>query len=234
MFRLQDKVPSVYVEQSRDFQLLCRLMDCSQGALKYDIDTIVKILDASTIRDSLLSLLCTKVGFFPRVQIEADILKYIVAAFPYIMRYKGTKKGIEYAVNAVLKSEFTNIYRNIPQVIIKQHPDYIIEISTALSTYNRQALEEVLYYIKPIGYDVVILNTVGREEDRHVQAMFTFKDELKVPTNNDGDNVSISTTELAKIVNNIPDVSNSIEVDPEFIAFGMVTGDVGSTSQGGE
>lgn len=182
MFRLQNNVPPIYVEQSRDFQLLCRLMDCSQGAVKYDTDTIINILDASTIRDSLLQLLCTKVGFFPKIDIDANILKYIVAAFPYLLKYKGTKLGIEYAVRAILKSEFGDITKFKPEITIYNSKDeinkYTIYISSNLSDYSRQALEEVLNYVKPIGYSYTISDIATLKSDSNSETILGFKDAI--------------------------------------------------------
>lgn len=220
MFRLQNHVPPIYVEQSRDFQLLCRLIDCSQGAIKYDIDSMVAILDASTIRDTLLQLLCTKVGFFPKRSIDADILKYIVAAFPYIMKYKGTKRGIEMAVWAIMKAEFTGGSQEPPLVTVYQSSNgacgsHTIVITTTLSDYSRQALEEVLYYIKPIGYDYIInqgtLINMGGKIDFNVG----FQDTLHTLT--------IYNSEAAKISDrNKPTTQSETAIDPQYLGYGQV------------
>ena len=169
MFRTQHSVPQVYVEKSRDFQLLGRLIDCLQAGVKFDIDTILDITSPMNIRDNLLQLLCTKVGFFPTIDIDANILKYIVAAFPYIMKYKGTVKAIEYAVRTIIKSEYSTISQNSPPVIeIYDSNDpnnpFTIVIYTNIGNYSIKALDEIMKYIKPIGYSYEIQSYASVDE----------------------------------------------------------------------
>ena len=54
MFRFQDNIPDVYINESRDFQILSRLSDILFSGLKYDIDSMVNILDASLVKDRVL------------------------------------------------------------------------------------------------------------------------------------------------------------------------------------
>ena len=92
MFRLQNNTPTIYVENSRDFQLLCRLFDYMINGIKYDINSILNILNPMKINDRMLNLLCTKLGFFPKNQYDSRTLRYILSTFPYIIKNKGTKK----------------------------------------------------------------------------------------------------------------------------------------------
>lgn len=46
--RLQNNVPEVYVKESRDFQLLCRLYDCILNGVKFDIDSMLNITDSKS------------------------------------------------------------------------------------------------------------------------------------------------------------------------------------------
>lgn len=165
MFRIQDNVPEVYINESRDFQLISRLYDILFSGTKYDIDSMVNVLDATLIKDSMIQLLCTKVGFFPRFDIDSNVLKYIIASFPYILKYKGSQKGIEFAVNAVLKAENNPDAIGQPYVPIvkkktttgRNQAEYTVYIYTTIQLYNKLALEEVLRYVMPIGCDYQIL-----------------------------------------------------------------------------
>ena len=148
MFRLQDNVPQVYVNESRDFQLFCRLYDFVNNSVLFDVKTMINILDPYLINDKMLSLLAKKVGFFTPLNIDTKLLRYIISAFPYILKYKGSKKGIELAVSTILKVEGTdNDY-----IVLVDNEDYTINIYTSLRLFNRKALIEVLKYIMPIGY----------------------------------------------------------------------------------
>ena len=118
MFRFQDNLPEVYINESRDFQLLARLSDVLFSGIKYDIDSMVNVLDATLAKDRMLQLMCTKIGFFPRVDIDSQVLKYIIASFPFIIKNKGNIIGIQAAVNAILKAENNPDAIGEPRVIV--------------------------------------------------------------------------------------------------------------------
>ena len=164
MFRFQDNLPEVYINESRDFQLLSRLSDVLFSGIKYDIDSMVNILDATLTKDRILQLMCTKIGFFPRIEIDAQVLKYIIASFPYIIKYKGSELGIKYAVNAILNAENNPEAIGEPLVIISNNDvedykdPYTIYIYTTVSIYNRAALNEILKYVLPAGYTYKLLS----------------------------------------------------------------------------
>lgn len=162
MFRLQNNVPSTYVEQSRDFQLFCRLYDCINNGVQFDISTITDILDPIKVNDRIVKLLATRVGFITDVDIDNTVLRYILSAYPYIIKNKGTRKGIEAAVNAILHAEHS-VKAAIVEIINKAASDsqlsYSINIYTPiiLSYTTRKALDELLKYIIPTGYVIEIL-----------------------------------------------------------------------------
>jgi hypothetical protein len=148
------------VEQSRDFQLFCRLYDAVINGVRYDIKTIPTLLNPLTMRENLLPLYATKVGFFTNKQINDRVLRYILSAFPIALKHKGTKFGIELAVNAVLKAE-NSIENAIVNITNKD--EYIVDIVTPINIYNKTALQEFLKYIVPAGYKYTI--SVGIRKD---------------------------------------------------------------------
>ena len=225
MFRTQNNVPQVYIEKSRDFQLLGRLIDCIQAGVKFDIDTILDITSSMNIRDNLLQLLCTKVGFFPTIDIDANILKYIVAAFPYIIKYKGTVKSIEYAVRTIIKSEYSTISQNSPPVVEIYGQDSMFDnykcaiiIYTNISDYSKKALDEVMRYIKPIGYtyEIQSYNNIGSSAE-----IFNSNDEVNINTK------VTNTADLGRITEfdtngNIAQITNS-EIGDKTVGFGDIS-----------
>ena len=148
LIRLQNNTPSVYTKQSRDFQLFCRLYDCVINAVKYDIDTIVNINNVLKVNDRLLELYCTKVGFFTNKHFNSKILRAIISAFPYVIKNKGSKKGIEEAVTTILKVENKS---ETPEIVIN-NTTHTIVIYTFVKVFNKDAMLELLSYIIPIGY----------------------------------------------------------------------------------
>ncbi len=164
IFRTQNNTPPIYVESSRDFQLFCRLFDTIVNSLRFRIKTILNLTNPMKLNDRMLKLYATKVGFITDREIDANVLRYILAAFPYIIKNKGTKLGIEQAVYTILKAENTvdppyvevinKFYENGKFVPNKS---YIINIYLAARIYNRVALEEILKYVIPAGYIYNIL-----------------------------------------------------------------------------
>lgn len=157
MIRIQRNVPSVYIDESRDFQLLCRLWEVWFAGAKNRADSIPHILDPDIADDSLLELLCTRVGFFPRIKIDAAVLREIIKAFPFIVKKKGTKEGIEQAVYTILKAEEDP--RALGEISVEittrqENGESVADIliSTQNKIYNKDALQELLRYVIPFGF----------------------------------------------------------------------------------
>lgn len=149
MFRTQDNVPEYYVNTSRDFQLLCRLKDAAFGGVKYTIDSLCHSCNTMEMNNILLPLLKSKVGFFSKETLSEDQLRVLLAAFPAIVRYKGSKKSIESAINAWFKlnqMEGTLIDIDIDQI------DHLIRLYIDSETIDTSLLDEVFHYILPTAY----------------------------------------------------------------------------------
>lgn len=152
MIRLQDNTPSIYTEQSRDFQLFLRLYDCIINGVKFDIDSVSNLNNPALANDRILNLLCTRVGFFPKRDYDSTLLRYILESFSYLIKNKGNKVGIEGAICTVLEAEGDF---STPTVVI-DNTNYVVNIYTSSRIYNKKALNEVLRYILPIGYELNI------------------------------------------------------------------------------
>ena len=159
LLRLQDNICSVYCEQSRDFQLLWRLIDCIYNGNKNDCDEIVQSLFTKDVSGTLLPLLQSKLGFFTNKAINNNSMRIILDAFPTIMKYKGSKQGIIYAINTFVKIEhitspiFVQIV-NTQMVNGTLEYLYKIKIGVKEEVRNSYILDELLKYIIPTGYIV--------------------------------------------------------------------------------
>lgn len=165
VFRLQNNVPQVYVDKSRDFQMMCRVLDTLHGSVMYDITTMQNLTNPMKINDTMLRLYATKVGFFTNVSIDSNVLRYIVSAFPYIVKNKGNIRGIRRAVATIIRAESVPDSMNDYNVVI-DNSEHRINIYTFVTLKNRVALEEVLKYVIPTGYDVHISSAVEAPEIR--------------------------------------------------------------------
>lgn len=147
---MQNNVPETYVNQSRDYQLLCRLYDVVMNGVKYNIDALGNITDNAHIQSNLLSLLQTKVGFFES-EVTDDKLRYLLDAFPYIMKNKGSLKGIEQVLNVYLKMNHIN---TPVQVFVNTQDCTIIVTIKSNVILDTKIIEDVMNYVIPTGYSV--------------------------------------------------------------------------------
>lgn len=168
--RLTENVPDIYVKESRDFQLLCRLYDMTHQDIRYHIDTMTDALTAEKANNRILPLLADRVGFRTHKHIDDNVLRYIITAFPYIIKNKGTKKGIEQAAATILKAESSID----PPTITIDNINYIITIITPIKIFNKTALEELLKYIVPAGYIFEV--SEGKRADQLTPQVFYHND----------------------------------------------------------
>ena len=149
MFRLQNNVPEVYVDNSRDFQLFCRLYDSCFGGVKFSIDSISRLTNTKQCDSSILELLKTKLGLFSTVEVDATELRYLLQAFPTIMRYKGSKRSVEY-----IKVLYTKMYSNVSVPEVEYGADCTLRFIFSEPPKNDKLLLELLKYVLPTGYIV--------------------------------------------------------------------------------
>ena len=206
MFRLQDNVPEVYVKWSRDFQLFCRIYDVINNSMRFNAKSSQNLLDPLNTTDNMLQLLATRIGFFPKNEYNTEALREVMSAFPYIVKYKGSKKGIEMALNVILKIE--NNYKE--SFVDIDSKNSIVNIYTNAKIESENLLRDVLSYIIPIGYDIVIntytkadtsrtLSQIGLSENVE-QGSYTSSD-ISIVSNTDPEDAlasvgSYTTTEV--------------------------------------
>lgn len=159
LLRIQGEVPDPYVEQSRDFQTLCRAYDCVVNSVKFDVDSIAKITDTGEVRSNLLPLLQTKLGFFTSAEIDSDALRLILSVFPELIKRKGSLKAVRGAVNVFLK--ISRVRVPITITITKEPmplynvtvPDHTVVIGISSAFKDTSVIfQELLRYILPAGF----------------------------------------------------------------------------------
>lgn len=153
MFRLIDASPEYYLQQSRDFQYLTRLMDIWFRGFKFDADMILKMADPLSCPDEYLQALSEKIGFYPRKHIENEDLRIILKAFPWMYKYKGSRKAIDMAVRIGLM--LNGIDANASQLRITIN-NMEVEVSTR-QKIDETAIREMFRHIAPVGYALVFV-----------------------------------------------------------------------------
>lgn len=152
LIRTQDNVPYVYPNESRDFQLLCRLYDTVLNGTKGDADLIQYITDTQFCNARLLQLLQTKLGFFTASDITDDELRTVLEAFPTIMKNKGSLKAIKQSLYVFLKIWHLNTDIDIEVINKDPNTPYTIRVGIQSSWRDTTILDELFKYILPTGY----------------------------------------------------------------------------------
>lgn len=150
IFRLQNHTPENYVNPSRDFQLLCRLFDCINSGVRYEINSMKNVLSTEECMNNLLPLLQTKLGFFTKYSYDDEELRIILRGFVNMVKSKGTQKAIQEAINVYLRICGLD---TVGEAVITQ-ASHSISIGFMSRPRDTRILEEILKYIIPTGYFV--------------------------------------------------------------------------------
>lgn len=156
IFRTKNYVPEIYVAESRDFQLFLKVLDFVQNSIKYDIDTMICSLSTEDMPSQYLDRLKSKLGFYTDHHYDERSLRLALTVFPFIIRYKGSRKGITMCVNAFLK--YIGV-RGVTKIdIYNEHETYAytVRIGVPTNITNTTLLTDLLSYILPPGYLVEI------------------------------------------------------------------------------
>lgn len=175
MFRVENNVPDVYVNESRDFQLISRLYDLVFQSTRFSIDSMSKISDTIRCNDNLLPLIATKVGFFTDLNLTSKSDRMILSAFPYILKYKGSLKSVELTAN--LFGRIVNSH-----VDVRQDPEDKNHIILNFDKFspNIDILYALLNYIRPTGividFEMVTKDSVAIAYETSDEVNVTFFD----------------------------------------------------------
>lgn len=154
LFKLEENVPDIYVEMSRDFQLLCRVYDILVNSNIITQSKIRQQLNIDQIDDKLLKLLAGRLGFSSDNYIPTEVMRSILLQFPFMIKNKGTKVGIEQAIRSVIKqtSKVNNVY--VSDITIATGEIKVTVESDDAGAVDMSYLSNVLKYVVPVGYTV--------------------------------------------------------------------------------
>lgn len=211
MFLIENNVPDVYVNESRDFQLVARLYDLILQSTRFSIDSMDYTSDTSKCNNRMLPLVGTKLGFFDTTRLSDAVLRKVLAAFPFIMRYKGSKEGIELVLNLfeqITNTEVILVETEDPSVIIIRFTNYLLDVNL---------LYQLLEYIRPTG----LIIKVEYKSNVADKSYYTVKDTVEIYQANYADLRADSESGIVMLdsvgeENNYPTASN--------IGFTVLTG----------
>ena len=148
MIRIQDSVPSVYYDSSRDFQFIGHLFDLVLNATKTDADLLFNLPFSTNSDDQLLDLMAYTLGLrLSKEKYTSAQLRSICSVAPKMMRAKGSLRAVELLCTALIRAD--SVEGSFSANTNSDGTELLIHI-TNLSTC-KDILHEVLPYIVPAG-----------------------------------------------------------------------------------
>lgn len=147
MIKLQNLVPKVYNNQSRDFQLLSRLYDLVLNSVKTNADLIYNYPISENSDQKLIDLMALTLGFKSKHNYNLIQLTALCSAFSYIIKHKGSIESIISACNTLISAE--GISNTVEYELTNNNTDLTLYIPQEVSDIN--LLKDLLVYILPAG-----------------------------------------------------------------------------------
>ena len=146
MVKIQESVPQIYYNSSRDFQLIGHLFDLVLNSVKTEADLLFNLPLSTNSDDQLLDMLAFTLGLrLSKEKYTSAQLRAVCSVAPRMMRNKGSKQAIELLCNALMRADSVEgaSYVELTDNKLTVH---ISNISTC-----HDILYEILPYIVPAG-----------------------------------------------------------------------------------
>ncbi len=151
MINLYEQTPSVYHNQSRDFQLLEHLYELVLNYAKTNTDLVQTVPIVSAESNSLLELLALTVGFRPRHLYNNDQLAALLSTFMLILRQKGSITAIESLCTALINAEHIKGNAYVEPADPETEEVGTIKIFIPFEFQDLGLLKDALDYVLPAG-----------------------------------------------------------------------------------
>ena len=172
MIKLQELTPSVYYEQSRDFQFIGRLYDIVLNYVKTNADNLYTLPIGKNMDEKLLNLLAFTLGFQSKHHYNSKQLLAICSVLPLILKHKGSLNAILIAVNSILYAEGIN------QALDYEFKDNNLVLYLSPDLSDLTLLKDIMIYILPAGIGCDIIKEI--QSVNKIETILTTKDEVTV------------------------------------------------------
>ena len=172
MIKLQELTPSIYYEQSRDFQFIGRLYDIVLNYIKTNADNLYTLPIGKNMDEKLLNLLAFTLGFQSKHHYNSKQLLAICSVLPLILKHKGSLNAILIAVNSILYAEGIN------QALNYEFKDNNLVLYLSPDLSDLTLLKDIMVYILPAGIGCDMIKEI--QSVNKVKTILTTKDEVKV------------------------------------------------------
>ena len=172
MIKLQELTPSVYYEQSRDFQFIGRLYDIVLNYVKTNADNLYTLPIGKNMDEKLLNLLAFTLGFQSKHHYNSKQLLAICSVLPLILKNKGSLNAILIAVNSILYAE------GISQALDYEFKNNNLVLYLSQDLSDLTLLKDIMIYILPAGIGCDMIKEI--QSVNKIETILTTKDEVTV------------------------------------------------------
>lgn len=172
MIKLQELTPSVYYEQSRDFQFIGRLYDIVLNYVKTNADNLYTLPIGKNMDEKLLNLLAFTLGFQSKHHYNSKQLLAICSVLPLILKHKGSLDAILIAVNSILYAEGIN------QALDYEFKDNNLVLYLSPDLSDLTLLKDIMIYILPAGIGCDMIKEI--QSVNKIETILTTTDEVTV------------------------------------------------------
>ena len=172
MIKLQDLTPSIYYEQSRDFQFIGRLYDIVLNYIKTNADNLYTLPIGKNMDEKLLNLLAFTLGFQSKHHYNSKQLLAICSVLPLILKNKGSLNAILIAVNSILYAE------GIDQALDYEFKNNNLVLYLSQDLSDLTLLKDIMIYILPAGIGCDMIKEI--QSVNKIETVLTTKDEVTV------------------------------------------------------
>jgi len=147
MIKIQDSVPSVYYNNSRDFQLIGHLFDLVLNAIKTDADLLFNLPLSINSDDQLLELMAYTFGLrLDGAKYSSKQLRAVCSVAPQMMKAKGSKKAVQLLCTALMHADGLEDHFTLS---VEHDTELVVSLPPTASC--REIILEILPYILPAG-----------------------------------------------------------------------------------
>ena len=172
MIKLQDLTPSIYYEQSRDFQFIGRLYDIVLNYVKTNADNLYTLPIGKNMDEKLLNLLAFTLGFQSKHHYNSKQLLAICSVLPLILKNKGSLNAILIAVNSILYAEGIN------QALDYEFKNNNLVLYLSQDLSDLTLLKDIMIYILPAGIGCDMIKEI--QSVNKIETILTTTDEVTV------------------------------------------------------
>lgn len=153
-FKLETNVPEYYPETSRDFQLLCRILDIYLSALIEEAAQMSGNWGVEGLSDKLLPLMAHKLGYLEGSYIPPRVLRNICRVYPTALKHKGTLEAVRELAHAVLSADQPVNSLEVSAAIDSSGLPQVFVVADTASTGLDLYLTPIISQVLPAGVEL--------------------------------------------------------------------------------